>query len=86
LRHIANLAAAYDIPVIPHVGGTQDCVHFIMATTNSPWAEMFMPPPGGPKEVYRRWEEDNQVTRGPEGIYTRPSDQPGFGWDFEATS
>jgi len=86
LRHIANLAAAYDIPVIPHVGGTQDCVHFIMATTNSPWAEMFMPPPGGPKEVYRRWEEDNQVTRGPEGIYTRPSDQPGFGWDFEATN
>jgi L-rhamnonate dehydratase len=86
LRHVANLAAAYDIPVIPHVGGTQDCVHFIMATTNSPWAELFMPPPGGPKEVYRRWEEDNQITRGPEGIYTRPSDQPGFGWDFEAAS
>ena len=86
LRHVANLAAAYDIPVIPHVGGTQDCVHFIMATTNSPWAELFMPPPGGPKEVYRRWEEDNQITRGPEGIYTRPSEEPGFGWDFEATS
>lgn len=28
--------------------------------------------------------EDNLITRGPEGIYTRPSDQPGFGWDFEA--
>ncbi len=86
LRHIANLAAAYDIPVIPHAGGTTDCVHFIMATTNAPWAEMFMPPPGGPKEVYQRWEEDNRITRGPEGIYTRPSDEPGFGWDFEVTN
>jgi L-rhamnonate dehydratase len=83
LRRIAALASAYDIPVIPHVGGSRDCVHFIMATTNAPWAELFMPPPGGPKEVYRQWEEDNQITRGPEGIYTRPSDEPGFGWDFE---
>jgi L-rhamnonate dehydratase len=45
---------------------------------------MFMPPPGGPKDVYKRWEEDNLITRGPEGIYTRPSDEPGLGWDFEA--
>lgn len=83
LRRIAALASAYDIPVIPHVGGSRDCVHFIMATPNAPWAELFMPAPGGPKEVYRQWEEDNQITRGPEGIYTRPSDEPGFGWDFE---
>jgi hypothetical protein len=41
-----------------------------------------MPPPGGPKEVYDRYEEDNMITRGPEGIYVRPSDGPGFGWDF----
>jgi hypothetical protein len=53
-----------------------------MATTNSPWAELFMPAPGGPREVYERFEEDNMITRGPEGIYVRPSDQPGFGWDF----
>lgn len=85
LRRIAALASAYDIPVIPHAGGTQDCVHFIMATTNSPWAELFIPPPGGPDEVYRRFEQDNQITRGPEGIYTRPSDRPGFGWDFEVS-
>ncbi len=72
LRKIAALAAAYDIPVIPHGGGTsQDGLHFIMATPNSPWAEMFMPAPGGPPEVYRRFEEDYQITRGPEGIYTR---------------
>jgi len=83
MRRIAALAAAYDIPVIPHGGGQRDAVHFVMATTNSPWAELFMPAPGGPPEVYRRFEEDNQIARGPEGIYVRPSDRPGFGWEFE---
>ncbi|MBI3470947.1 MAG: L-rhamnonate dehydratase [Candidatus Solibacter usitatus] len=85
LRRIAALAAAYDIPVIPHGGGARDSVHFIMATPNSPWAELFLPAPGGPKEVYQRFEEDHHITRGPEGIYTRPSDRPGFGWEIEAT-
>jgi len=84
LRRIAALAAAYDIPVIPHAGGQQDTVHFIMATRNAPWAEMVFPPaPGGPSEVYRRYEEDNRLTRGPEGLYTRPGEKPGFGWDFD---
>ncbi|MES1262245.1 MAG: enolase C-terminal domain-like protein [Acidobacteriota bacterium] len=82
LRRIAALAAAYDIPVIPHVGGTREGVHFIMATQNSPWAEMFMPAPGGPKAVYDLWAEKNNVTRGPEGIYTRPPEDPGLGWDY----
>lgn len=82
LRRIAAMASAYDIPVIPHVGGTHDGVHFIMATTNAPWAEMFMPPPGGPKAVYDQWGEQNNITRGPEGIYTRPSEKPGLGWDI----
>ena len=82
LRRIGALAAAYDIPVIPHGGGERDSVHFIAAAVNSPWAELFIPPPGGPNEVYQRFEEDYHITRGPEGIYTRPSDKPGFGWDF----
>jgi L-alanine-DL-glutamate epimerase-like enolase superfamily enzyme len=85
LRRIGALAAAYDIPVIPHGGGAFDSVHYIMATTNSPWAELFLPAPGGPPEVYRRFEEDHHITRGPEGIYTRPSDRPGLGWDIEVT-
>jgi L-rhamnonate dehydratase len=84
-RRIAALAAAYDIPVIPHGGGSSDTIHFIMATPNSPWAELFMPPPGGPREVYQRFEEDNQITRGPEGIYARPSERPGLGWDIEVS-
>ncbi len=86
LRRIAALAAAYDIPVIPHDGGRTDCIHFTMATVNSPWAEMFMPAPGGPAEVYRRYEEDYHLTRGPEGIYTVPSNEPGFGWDIEVVN
>jgi L-rhamnonate dehydratase len=82
LRRIAAMASAYDIPVIPHVGGTREGVHFIMATTNAPWAEMFMPAPGGPKAVYEQWAELNSVSRGPEGIYTRPPEDPGLGWGF----
>ena len=70
-------------PRDPARGGAFDCIHFILATTNSPWAEMFMPPPGGPDEVYKRFEEENHMTRGPEGIYARPSDRPGLGWDIE---
>jgi len=86
LRRIGALAAAYDIPVIPHGGGAFDSVHFIMATVNSPWAETFMPAPGGPDAVYKKFEEDYHVTRGPEGIYVRPSDTPGLGWDIDVTA
>ena len=82
LRHIGALAAAYNIPVIPHAGWQHGAAHYILATTNSPWCEMFMPPPGGPPEVYRQFEEDNSITRGPEGIYMRPPDRPGFGWEL----
>lgn len=85
LRRIGALAAAYDIPVIPHGGGLGEGVHFVMATTNSPWAEMFMPAPGGPKEVYQLWEEEYNLSKGPEGIYMRPSERPGFGWDFQVS-
>jgi L-rhamnonate dehydratase len=84
LRRIGALASAYNIPVIPHGGWANGAAHFILATTNSPWCEMFLPPPGGPPEVYQRFEEDNKITRGPEGIYMRPPDRPGFGWTFTA--
>ncbi len=81
LRKIAALAAAYDIPVIPHGGGlTPESVAFSMATVNAPWCEMFMPPPGGPRDYYKKFEEDYRLTRGPEGIYMQPHDKPGFGW------
>jgi L-rhamnonate dehydratase len=85
LRRIGALAAAYDIPVIPHGGGLSEAVHFIMATTNSPWAELFMPAPGGPPRVYEMWAEQYHISKGPEGLYTRPPDKPGFGWDIVVT-
>lgn len=86
LRRIGAMAAAYDIPVIPHGGGLGEGVHYIMATTNCPWAEMFMPAPGGPAEVYQLWEQGYNLSKGPEGVYMRPSEKPGFGWDFEVSS
>lgn len=82
LRRIGALAAAYDIPVIPHGGGLSEAAHFTMATTNAPWAELFLPPPGGPKEVYEIFSETYNISRGPEGIYMRPREKPGFGWDY----
>lgn len=83
LRRIAAMAAGKDIPVIPHGGWRGGGPHFIAATPNSPWCEMFMPAPGGPKEVYEMYEEENGITRGPEGIYMTPLDKPGFGWELE---
>jgi L-rhamnonate dehydratase len=82
MRRIGALAAAYDIPVIPHGGGLGEGIHYIMATVNCPWAELFMPAPGGPKEVYDLGAEQYNVSKGPEGIYMRPSERPGFGWDI----
>lgn len=86
LRRIGAMAAAYDIPVIPHGGGLSGATHWIIANVNAPWAEMFLPAPGGPKEVYKIHEEQYNLSRGPEGIYTRPHDLPGFGWEIEVAS
>lgn len=76
LRRIAALASVYDVPVILHGGGARDAIHFAMAAVNCPLAEMYMPVPT------QQYEDENRITRGPEGIYTRASDKPGFGWDF----
>jgi len=70
--------------VIPHAGWQHGAWQYSLANVNCPWCETFMPPPGGPPEVYRRFEEDNGITRGPEGIYMRPPDHPGFGWEMTA--
>ena len=83
LRRIAALAAANDIPLIPHAGWSGGCQHFIIGSRITRWCEMLMPPPGGPEEVYAGFEEENNITRGPEGIYVRPPDRPGLGWEIE---
>jgi L-rhamnonate dehydratase len=83
MRWIDALARAQEIPVIPHAGWRGGSAHFVFANKNTPWCEMFLPWPGGPKEVYERFEEENQITRGPEGIYMRPPDRPGFGFELK---
>jgi L-rhamnonate dehydratase len=82
LRWIDALARAREIPVIPHGGWRGGSGHFVFANANTPWCELFLPWPGGPKEVYERFEEDHQITRGPEGIYMRPPERPGFGFEL----
>ncbi len=84
LRKIGALASAYDIPVIPHGGGLNGASHWSIANINAPWCELFMPPPGGPKQAYEMFEERYSITRGPEGIYMHPPREPGWGWYFES--
>jgi L-rhamnonate dehydratase len=85
LLRIAAMAMAFNVQLLPHLGGSSFYAsHLIMATPASPWAEFFWPPEGGPDEVYRSWEEQYRITRGPEGVYTLPLDVPGFGWDVMA--
>jgi L-rhamnonate dehydratase len=86
LRRISAMASAYDIPVIPHGGGLNGSIHFTIANVNAPWAELFLPAPGGPKEVYQLFEENYQISRGPDGVYMRPHERPGWGWDLEVAN
>ena len=83
MRWIDALARAEKIPVIPHGGWRGGSAHFVFANENTPWCEMFLPAPGGPKEVYERFEEEHQITRGPEGISMRPPERPGFGLEVK---
>jgi L-rhamnonate dehydratase len=83
MRWIDALARAQKVPVIPHAGWRGGSGHFVFANENTPWCEMFLPWPGGPKEVYDRFEEEHQITRGPEGIYMRPPDRLGFGFELK---
>lgn len=83
LRKIGAMASAYDIPVIPHGGGLNGSTHWTIANVNAPWAELFLPAPGGPPDVYKLFEDIYCISRGPEGIYMRPPDRPGWGWEIE---
>jgi L-rhamnonate dehydratase len=83
MRWIDSLARSQKIPVIPHGGWRGGSAHFVFANENTPWCEMFLPWPGGPQEVYDQFEAEHQITRGPEGIYMRPQDRPGFGFELK---
>jgi L-rhamnonate dehydratase len=83
LRHIGSMALASGIPLIPHGGGINEAIHYLVTQPQVPLAETTIPPPGGPDHVYKLYEEQRKITRGPEGIYVQPSEAPGFGYDFE---
>ena len=85
MRHIGSLALANDIPLYPHAGGSETAIHYLAYHPALTWAETTLPPPGGPDRVYKMFEEQRNVTRGPEGVYFQPSEAPGFGWDFDVS-
>ena len=60
-----------DIPVIPHNGGANGAVRG-RSVMSTPWSELFMPAPGGPKQVYDMFEKEHEVTRGPKASISIP--------------
>lgn len=82
LRHIGSLALANHIRLYPHAGGNNEALHYLVTHPQMPLAETTLPPPGGPESVYKQREEELRVTRGPEGIYIQPREEPGFGHQF----
>ena len=83
LRRIGSMALAHNVRLIPHAGGFQDAIHYLVTFPQLTWAETTIPPPGGPDRVYELFREQRHLTTGPEGIYVQPPERPGFGWEFE---
>ena len=83
LRRIGAMALANNVRLIPHAGGATDAVHYLATLPQLSWAEATIPAPGGPDEAYELFAEQRRMTHGPEGIYIQPSEEPGFGWDFD---
>ncbi|MSV30183.1 MAG: L-rhamnonate dehydratase [Bryobacterales bacterium] len=83
MRHIGSMALANGIPLIPHIGGSEEPIHYLAYMPALTWAETTLPPPGGPDRVYKMFEEQRLVSRGPEGVYLQPSERPGFGLDID---
>lgn len=65
-KKIADLAATYDVPVIPHAG-TNPTLHFIAAHDNAPMAEYFPIP-----DWYLRRRDDDRESTYADAIYANP--------------
>ena len=80
-RKIAAMAAAYDIPVVPHGSGVFSS-HFQMAFTNTPFQEVLALSPDGNDIV----PVFGDLIRGeplPENGTIRPPDLPGWGIEVD---
>lgn len=86
LRKIGAMALERGIQLVPHAGGGPECVHYLATLPQMTWAETTLPAPGGPAAIYEQFAEQRRMSRGPEGIYIQPSEEPGFGWDFEVVA
>ena len=83
-RKIWAMAAAHDLPVIPHAGQMHNH-HLVMAHMNSPFAEYFPPPdpgmPPDPNETFWRVFRGDPVAR--DGHVTLRDDVPGLGLELD---
>jgi L-alanine-DL-glutamate epimerase-like enolase superfamily enzyme len=80
-RKIAALAAAFDIPVVPHGSGVFSS-HFQMAFTNTPFQEVLAMSPDG-MEIVPLWGDLFTGDPMPENGRTRPPERPGWGITFD---
>ncbi|KAF2401968.1 mandelate racemase/muconate lactonizing enzyme family protein [Trichodelitschia bisporula] len=79
LLKIANLAAAYDVPVVPHASGPYS-YHFVVATPNAPFQEYLAASPDGKSVVPvfgNLFVEEPVPVRG--FLDVTQLDRPGFG-------
>jgi L-alanine-DL-glutamate epimerase-like enolase superfamily enzyme len=79
-RKIWAMAAAHDLPVLPHAGQLHN-YHLVMAHMNSPLAEYFPPPVGAPDPNELFW---TLFTGEPQAVdgYITLSDAPGLGLEI----
>ncbi|MEA2523244.1 MAG: L-rhamnonate dehydratase [Thermomicrobiales bacterium] len=76
-RKIAGMAAAFDIPVVPHGSGVFSS-HFQMAFANTPFQEVLAMSPDG-MEIVPLWGNLFSGDPLPERGQIRPPDRPGWG-------
>jgi len=78
MRHIGALAAAYNIPVIPH-GRMERRLPALSSSPLpiAPGARRLCLHRAGPPEVYQRFEEENNITRGTRGHLYAAFGSPG---------
>ncbi|MEA2516100.1 MAG: L-rhamnonate dehydratase [Thermomicrobiales bacterium] len=76
-RKIAGMAAAFDIPVVPHGSGVFSS-HFQMAFANTPFQEVLAMSPDG-MEIVPLWGDLFSGDPLPERGQIRPPDRPGWG-------
>jgi L-alanine-DL-glutamate epimerase-like enolase superfamily enzyme len=79
-RKVWALAAAHDLPVLPHAGQMHN-YHLIMAHMNSPIAEFFPPPTGFPDGNELFWTAFVGEPL-PQGGYVTLPDRPGLGLEL----